>query len=111
MRPFFHLYLIHSAQRSLQPYLDKYGLQAEVIPKSTFLGAAHDTGVCVCTTSISTSVTRHSTSSASAASDSMRLSSFSSTRTNRQKIEEEVEEVEKEIPTFADIFLIRITKR
>ena len=99
-----------SAQRSLQPYLDKYALQAEIIPKSSFLGAAHDDGVClcICTSSSITSISSENGSSMNRSSNGKKKRSYS-----ESEHEEEVVEVEKEIdvPTFSDIFLIRISKR
>ena len=47
---FYTTYQERSTRRSLCPHLDKYGLQAEVIPLSSFLKEGHETGfsnICV----------------------------------------------------------------
>ena len=37
----------HSSHRTLKPYLEKYGLAAEVIPLESFMHAVHFEGECV----------------------------------------------------------------
>lgn len=38
---YFSLLSVHSNRRTLRPYLDKYGLSAELIPRDSFLHPVH----------------------------------------------------------------------